>query len=146
MHHSSPSAITYPTPPSPTTLLTAPRPTPALLHPALLPAHDLLHPALPPTSLLHDLPLPYSTQPYTHLTDLAPALPYSQPHDLHTTYPTTQLSIPDPTTLPMCTLHPYPLLRSHLIHILSRTPHTRTTLPTALSISPTDVPCHLYIL
>ena len=118
-----------------------------------------LPPALLPSSQLHDLPLPYSPQLYhqhttystqlyyrphcstTHLTAPHLHLPYSQPYDLHTTYSTTRLSIPDPPTLPMSTLHPYPLLRSHLLHILSRTPHTRTTLPTALPISPTDVPC-----
>lgn len=175
-----------------------------------------------------------------HLSQLPPALlptPALRPaHDLHTTYPSTRLSILDPPTLPMCTLLPihsyaitcytyypahtchtpprpahlphrctmpplypidsttqpyypphcpttypsptppcstthltasppahdlhhysaiyprsayptyvhtasYPLLRSHLLHVLSCTPHTRATLHTALPISPTDVPC-----
>jgi len=120
MHHSSPSAITYPSSPQ-----------------------------------LYYRPLPYSTQPYSpqpyyrphspttrtrptphsptiHLTTLLLHLPYStlpssQPYYLHTTYPTTQLSIPDPPTLPMCTLHPihscaltcytyYPAHRTHVPH------------------------------
>jgi len=139
----------------PTTHLIAP---PALLHTALRPASTLLHPALLPTSLPYDLhttspcPTPPSSTP--HLTTLPPAhdllhpalLPTSLPLHLHTTYPTTRLSIPDPTTLPMCTLHPYLLLRSHRLHLLSRTPYTRATLHTSLPISPTDVPCHPYIL
>lgn len=89
-----------------------------------------LPPALLPSSLPHDLPLPYSTQPYYLFQPYYPPsspttcpcrtphsptptsltyhlhLPYSQPYDLHTTYPTTRLSIPDPPTLPMCTLLP----------------------------------------
>ena len=118
----------------------------------------LLHPALLPTSQPHDLHLPYPTQPYY------------RPHSPTTcTYPTppsptTHLTAPPPTP---ALLHysaiyprsayptyvhttPYLLLRSHLLHILSRTlhtlhtPHTRATRHTALPISPTDVPCHLY--
>ena len=77
MHHSSPSTITYPSFPSPTTHLTALRPAPAL------------PPALLPTSLLHDQHVPYSTQLY----DLS--LPYHQ----HTTYSTEPYYPPHcPTT------------------------------------------------
>jgi len=121
-HHLSQLPPALPPPHCPTTC-TCPTPPPQLYSPphsptTLLtvppPAPALLHPALLPSSL---------------------------PHHQHTTYPTTRLSILDPPTLPMCTLLPYPLLRSHLLHILSRTPHTRATLPTALPISPTDVPC-----
>ena len=135
-----PTTCPCPTP-SPTTHLTTPRPARALLHPALRPvpalppAHDLLHRALLPTTQPHDLSLPY----HQHL-------PYSLPYDLYTTSPSTRLSIPDPPTLPMCTLLPYLLVHSHRLHILSCTPHTRATLPTALPISPTDVPCRPHIL
>ena len=106
----SPTTCTYPTPPCSTTHLTAPPPAPTLLHPALL------H-----TSLPYHQHLPYST------------LPSSQPYYLHTTYPTTRLSIPDPPTLPMCTLPPihscaltcytyYPAHRTHRTHVPHSTP------------------------
>lgn len=118
MHHPSPSAITYPSPP-------ALRPIPALLHPALL------H-----TSLPHHQHTTYSTllyyPPHSPTTSTCPTthpalLPTSLHHHLHTTYPTTQLSIPDPPTLPMCTLLPihycaltcytyYPVHRTHVPH------------------------------
>lgn len=128
MHHSSPSAITYPSSPSPTTDLTAPRPTPALLHPALL-----------PSILPHDLPLPYSTQPYTHLTDLPPApalLTALRPaHDLphySAIYPRSAY----PTYVHTA---PYPLLRSHPLHILLP---SRTHVP--LSTPPSPSPPQMY--
>ena len=154
MHHPSPSAITYPSSPqpyylphSPTTHLTALRPGHDLRHTALPPAPTLLHPALLPTSLPYDPPHCPTTCTRPTPALLHPALlPTSLPLHLHTTYPTTRLSIPDPTTLPMCTLHPYLLLRSHRLHLLSHTPYTRATLHTSLPISPTDVPCHPYIL
>ena len=174
MHHSPPSAITYPSPP-------ALRPIPALLHPALL------H-----TSLPHHQHTTYSTQPYdtphcpttstcptppysttctcptppsptTDLTALPPApallhptlrpvpallhpalLPTSLHHHLHTTYSSTRLSILDPPTLPMCTLLP--------IHYCALTCYTyypahRTHMPHSTPpISPTDVPCRPHIL
>mgnify|MGYP001007394892 CR=1 FL=1 len=147
MHHSPPSAITYPsspqpyypppcpttypcptppspttstrpTPPSSTTDLTAPRHT-SQPHTYTCPTHSPTTYPCPPPS------------PTTHLTALLPA------HDLllySAIYPTSAYPTYVHTTA-------YPLLRSHLLHILSRTPHTRTTLPTALPISPTDVPC-----
>ena len=115
MHHSSPSAITYPSPPQP-----------------YYPPHcPTTYPCPTPPSPTPHLPPP---QPTHH--------PLPPPYDQHPTPPTTQLSIPDPPTLPMSTLHLYPLLRSHLLHILSRTPHTRTTLPHRPAHPPTDVPCH----
>ena len=134
------TTCTRPTPPSPTTHLTAPPPTPALLHPALL-----------PTSLPHDLYLPYSTQlyypPHSPTTCTRPTPPIPTTHLttllLHTTYPTTRLSIPDP--IPYLCAHcslSTPALSPATI--LSCTPHTRATLHTAQPISPTDVPCHLY--
>ena len=112
--HRPHSPTTYPCPTTctcPTTHLIAP---PALLHTALRPASTLLHPALLPTSLPYDLHLPYSTQPYylphCPTTCTRPTPPSSTTHLttllLHTTYPTTRLSIPDPPTLPMCTLLP----------------------------------------
>jgi len=135
MHHSSPSAITYPTPPSPTTYLTASRPTPALLHPALL-----------PTSQPYDQDTTYATQPYhpSHYPTPAPTL-------LHLALLTALLpahDLPHYSAIYPRSAYPtyvhtasYPLLRSHLLHVLSCTPHTRATLHTALPISPTDVPC-----
>ena len=107
----SPTPYPCPTPPSSTTHLTAPPP-----------AHDLLHPALLPTSQPYHQYLPYyppcST---THLTALLPA------HDLllySAIYPTSAYPTYVHTTA-------YPLLRSHRLHILSRTPHTHATLHTA---------------
>nr|WP_314750241.1 hypothetical protein [uncultured Porphyromonas sp.] len=127
MHHSSPSAITYPSSPSPTTHLTAPRPAPALppapalLHPALLPAHDLPHPALLPTSLPHDLPQPYST------------LLYYPPHCLSTcTRPTPLLGYLSQIRLPYlcahcthiyyCDLTGYTYYPAHRTHVPHSTP------------------------
>lgn len=83
MHHSSPSAITYPSPP-----------------------------ALLPTSLPHDLPLPYSTQPYDlHLP--YSTQPYYPPHCPTTcTRPTPALLHPAllPISLPYSCTRPTPLL------------------------------------
>ena len=111
MHHSSPSAITYPSPPALLPHLTAPRPTPALLHPALLPTSLPHHQHLPPAPALLHLALLHT----------------SLPHHLHLPYSTTRLSILDPPTLPMCTLLPihscaftcytyYPAHRTHVPH------------------------------
>ena len=143
-----------PTPPSPTTHLTASRPVPALLHPALL-----------PTSQPYHLHLPYSTQPYypphslttcicptppsptTDLTALPPVptllhpalLPTSLPHHQHLPYSTTRLSILDPPTLPMCTRLPiyscaltcYTYYPAHCTHCTHRThvPHATPPCP-----------------
>ena len=81
MHHPSPSAITYPSPPSSTTPphcpTTYPCPTPlcSTTHlTALPPAPALLHPALPPTSQPYDLYLPYSIQLYCPSHYPTPAL------------------------------------------------------------------------
>ena len=83
-----------------------------------------------------------------HLSQLPPALlPTSQLHDQHLPYSTTRLSILDPPTLPMCTRLPIHYCALTCYTILSRilhTLHTRATRHTALPISPTDVPCHLY--
>ena len=132
MHHPSPSAITYPSPP-------ALRPIPALLHPALL------H-----TSLPHHQHTTYSTQPYDTphcpTTSTCPTPPYSTTCTCPTPpSPTTDLTASPPThdLLLYSAIYPrsayptyvhttaYPLLRSHLLHILSRTPHTYATLHTA---------------
>ena len=113
------------TPPSPTTHLTPLRPVPALLHPALLPISL-------PYSCTHDLP--YSTQPC----------------HLHTTYPSTRLSILDPPTLPMCTLLPihscaitcytyYPAHTCHTPHRPAHLPH-RCTMPPLYPIGSTTPP------
>jgi len=218
MHHSSPSAITYPSSLSPTTHLTAPPspapttqlhdlhlpyspqpyytphspttstrstpPSPTTHHTAPPPAPALLHPALLPTTLLHHLHTTYPTQPYdtphcpttctcptrpsptTDLTAPPPAhdllhpalLPTSLPHHLHTTYPTTQLSILDPPTLPMCTLLPihscaltgytyYPTHRTHVPHSPPPCPSPhRCTMPPLYPIGSTTQPYlgHLY--
>lgn len=112
MHHSLPSAITYPSSPSPTTLLTAPRHTsqPHHLHQPY--STQLYYPPHCLTTQLHDLsqpyyqPLPYTPSPTPTSLAYHLHLPYSLPYDLHTIYPTTRLSIPDPPTLPMCTLLP----------------------------------------
>ena len=123
MHHSSPSAITYPSPPQlyylplpyrpqpysrphdPTTHLTALPPGHDLLHTALRPASTLLHPALLPISLPYHLhttyPCPTPPSSTTHLTALRPA------HDLLLPY-STQLYYP-PHYLSTCT-RPTPLL------------------------------------
>ena len=125
---------TYPCPPpSPTTHLTALPPVPALL----------------PT-LLYDLYLPYPTQPYDTphcpTTSTCPTPPYSTTCTCPTPpSPTTDLTASPPThdLLLYSAIYPrsayptyvhttaYPLLRSHLLHILSRTPHTYATLHTA---------------
>ena len=147
MHHSPPSAITYPSPP------------------ALLPSPTTLLPHLPYSPQPYALSLPYPTQPYDTphcpTTSTCPTPPYSTTCTCPTPpSPTTDLTASPPThDLPhYSAIYPrsanptyvhttaYPLLRSHLLHILSRTPHTRATLPTALPISPTDVPCRPHIL
>ena len=121
MHHPSPSAITYPSPP-------ALRPIPALLHPALL------H-----TSLPHHQHTTYSTQPYDTphcpTTSTCPTPP-SPTTDLTASPPTHDLLLYSaiyPRSAYPTYVHTtaYPLLRSHLLHILSRTPHTYATLHTA---------------
>ena len=130
MHHSSPSAITYPS-------------SPALLDPALLPTSsttDLT--TLPPAPALLDPAL----------------LPTSLPYHLHTTYSTTRLSILDPPTLPMCTLLPihscaltgytyYPAHRTHVLHSPPPCPSPhRCTMPPLYPIGSTTQPYlgHLY--
>ncbi len=101
---------------------------------------SLLHPALHRPHSPTTYPCPTPPSPTTHLTAPPPApalLHYSAiyPRSAYPTYVHTT---------------PYPLLHSHLLHILSRTlhtphtPHTPHTRHTALPISPTDVPCHLY--
>ena len=129
MHHSPPSAITYPSPP------------------ALLPS---------PTTLLPHLP--YSPQPYDLSLPYHQHLPYSLPYDLYTTSPSTRLSIPDPPTLPMCTLLPihscaltgytyYPAHRTHVLHSPPPCPSPhRCTMPPPYLIGSTTQPYlgHLY--
>ena len=166
MHHSSPSAITYPSFPSPT----RPSPTP----------HQLYYrPHYPTTSTSPTRPSPatdltalppapaYSTllyyRPHCPTTSTCPTpsspttlLTASQPHHLHTTYPTARLSIPDLPTLPMCTLLPihycaltcytyYPAHTCHTPHHPAHLPH-RCTMPPLYPIGSTTQPYlgHLY--
>ena len=107
-----PTTYTCPTPPSPTTHLTAPPPAPTT---STCPT--------PPCSTTH-LTAPPPAPTLLHYSAIYPRSAY--PTYVHTA--------------------PYPLLRFHLLHILSRTPHTRATLHTAQPISPTDAPCPPYTL
>lgn len=125
----SPTTRTRPTPHSPTTHLTT-----LLLHSR----SALLHPALLPTSLPHDLYLPYSTQlyypPHYPTTCTRPTPPIPTTHLttllLHTTYPTTRLSIPDPipylcahcTHIYYCDLTGYTYYPAHRTHVPHSTP------------------------
>lgn len=133
MHHSPPSAITYPSSPQLYTDLTAPLPPPALLPTSrpyypphgpttrTRPASTLLHPALLPTSLPYHLHLPYSTQLYY------------PPHCLSTcTRPTPLLGYLSQIRLPYlcahcthiyyCDLTGYTYYPAHRTHVPHSTP------------------------
>jgi len=143
MHHSSPSAITYPSSPQlyyrPLPYSTQPYSTQLYYPPSCPTTYPCRTPHSPtPTSLTYHLHLPYS-QPYTHLTDLPPApalLTALRPaHDLphySAIYPRSAY----PTYVHTA---PYPLLRSHPLHILLP---SRTHVP--LSTPPSPSPPQMY--
>ena len=155
MHHPSPSAITYPSSPQPYYRPHSPTTSPCSTTPcstthltASPPAHDLLHPARLPTSLPHHLPLPYSTQlyypPHYPTTCTRPTPPIPTTHLttllLHTTYPTTRLSIPDP--IPYLCAH-CSLSTPALSPATHTIPHTAHTTHTAHTCHTPHRPAHL---
>ena len=160
MHHTSPSAITYPTPPSstptsqphdlplpystqphhrphcPTTRTRPTPPSPTTHLTALPPGHDLLHPALLPTSLPHDLHLPYSTQLYypshypTTSTRPTPRLGYLS--QIRLPYLCAHDSLSTPALSPATHTIPHTAHTAHTCH----TPHRPAHLPHRCTMPP----------